>query len=122
MKLPLLLIGKAKNPRCFKYICKDTVPVVYKHQSNARVNAEIFENWFHGNFVPTVRKRLPELGVEPKVVLLLDNCSAHPNIDDLVSSDGKIRATFLPPNVTSLIRPMDQGILESIKPLQEKDS
>ena len=35
--------------------------------------------------------------------------------EDLVSSDGKIIAKFLPPNVTSLIQPMDQGVLESIK-------
>jgi hypothetical protein len=32
-----------------------------------------------------------------------------------VSDDEKIIAKFLPPNVTSLIQPMDQGVLESIK-------
>ena len=115
IKLPLLLIGKAKNPRCFKNIHRDSLPVVYKNQSNAWVNTEIFANWFHRNFVRMVSKRLRELGVEPKPVLLLDNCSAHPNEDELVSSDGKIRAKFLPPNVTSLIQPMNQGVLESIK-------
>ena len=52
---------------------------------------------------------------EPKAVLLLDNCSAHPNEEELISSDGKIIAKFLPPNVTSLIQPMDQGMLVSIK-------
>ena len=115
IKLSLLLIGKAKNPRCFKNVCRDSLPVVYKNQSNAWVNTQIFANCFHRNFVPMVSKRLRELGVEPKAVLLLDNCSAHPNEDELVSSDGKIRAKFLPPNVASLIQPMDQGVLESIK-------
>ncbi len=42
-------------------------------------------------------------------------CSVHPDEDELVSSDGKIKAVFLPPNVTSQIQPMDQGVLESIK-------
>ena len=42
-----------------------------------------------------------EMGLEPKAVLLLDNCSAHPNDDELVSADGKIVAKFLPANVTS---------------------
>ncbi len=115
IKLPLLLIGKSKNPRCFKNVHRERLPVIYRNQSNAWVNTEIFAHWFHTNFVPVVSKRLREIGVEPKAVLLLDNCSAHPNEDELVSSDGKIRAKFLPPNVTSLIQPMDQGVLESIK-------
>ena len=47
--------------------------------------------------------------------MFLDNCSAHPSEDELVSADGKITAKFLPPNVTSLVQPKDQGVLESIK-------
>ena len=48
-------------------------------------------------------------------MFLLDNCSAHPNEEELTSADGKVIAKFFPPNVTSLIQPMDQGVLESIK-------
>ena len=55
------------------------------------------------------------MGLEPKAVLLMDNCSAHPGEEELVSSDGKVMVKFLPPNVTSLIQPMDQGVLVSIK-------
>ena len=55
------------------------------------------------------------MGLEPKAVLLMDNCSAHPDEEELKSSDGKVIAKFLPPNVTALIQPMDQGILVSIK-------
>ena len=32
IKLPLLLIGKAKNPRCFRGINQSALPVVYKNQ------------------------------------------------------------------------------------------
>ena len=35
--------------------------------------------------------------------------------EDLVGDDGKIIAHYLPPNVTSLIQPMDQGVLEALK-------
>lgn len=55
------------------------------------------------------------MGLEPKAVLLLGNCSAHPNQDELVSADGNIVVKFLPPNVTSLIQPMAQGVLVAIK-------
>ena len=65
------------------------------------MSTAIFSDWFHHTFVPIVRKKLRELGVEPKAVL--------------VSDDQKIVAKFLPSNVTSLIQPMDQGVFESLK-------
>ena len=37
-----------------------------------------------------------------------------------MSADGKITAKFLPPNVTALLQPMDQGVLESIKRVYRK--
>ncbi|XP_069156446.1 jerky protein homolog [Procambarus clarkii] len=48
-----------------------------------------------------------------KVVLLLDNSSTHPRGDELVN--GNIIGTFLPPNTTSVIQPMDQGIIKNLK-------
>ena len=71
--------------------------------------------WFHEKCVPMVQKKLVELKLEPKAVLVLDNCSAHPDETELVSIDGKVIAKYLPPNVTSLLQPMDQGVLESLK-------
>ena len=120
IKLPLLFIGKAKNPRCSRGTDKSTLPVVYRSQKNAWVNTVISNNWFQNCFVPDVKKSLNELGREPKALLLLDNCSAHPSEDELVSSDGQIVAKFLPPNVTSLIQPMKQGVLECLKRIYRK--
>ena len=48
-----------------------------------------------------------------KVLLLLDNCRAHPPSSELTK--GNIFTLFLPPNVTSLIQPMDQGIIQNFK-------
>ena len=55
INLPLLFIGKAKNLRCFKHIDVDSLPVVYKNQSNAWMNCELFSDWFHNYFVPFVQ-------------------------------------------------------------------
>ena len=115
IKLPLLMIGKSKKPRCFKNIDQKTLPVVYRHQKNAWVNVQIYEEWFQECFVPEVRKRLADLGQEQKAILFLDNCSAHPPEDILVSDDGKIVSKFFPANVTALIQPMDQSVLEKVK-------
>lgn len=45
----------------------------------------------------------------------MDRCTAHPPEDELVTKDGKIKAMFLPANTTSLIQPMDQGIIAILK-------
>ena len=54
IKLPLLLIGKSKNPRCFKHVSCDHLPVAYASQSNAWVNTALFTDWFHHHFFPWV--------------------------------------------------------------------
>ena len=53
-------------------------------------------------------------------MLLLDNCPAHPDSSELGSDDGKIFAKYLPPGVTSLIQPMDQGVLQALKQRYKK--
>jgi hypothetical protein len=46
-----------------------------------------------------------------RILLLLDNCSAHVVVDDLQN----VKLIFLPPNTTSKIQPLDQGIINSFK-------
>ncbi|KAM7298385.1 hypothetical protein ISCGN_018981, partial [Ixodes scapularis] len=51
-----------------------------------------------------------------KVVLVADNCSAHTKMPEL----SMIRLIFLPPATTSLLQPMDQGIIKHLKGLYRK--
>jgi len=37
-----------------------------------------------------VQEKLKEMSLEPKAMLLLYNCSAHPNEEQLISTDGKV--------------------------------
>lgn len=112
-KLPLLLIGKSKKPRPFKNINVNSLPVKYTNQRSAWMNSEIFEKWFYDDFVPHVKEHLAQLNLPPKAVLLIDNAPCHPEEEMLIS--GEIRAILLPPNVTSIIQPMDQGVIETTK-------
>ena len=62
-----------------------------------------------------VQRELKSKSLLPKALLTLDNCSALPEENILVSDDGLVIAKFFPPIVTSLIQPMDQDVLESMK-------
>ena len=104
-KVKLLVIGKSKKPRCFKGINVDTLPVSYRANKNAWMTSLLLEEW--------ITRWDSALGKQSrKILLLVDNyCTAHPALDTLKN----IRLEFLPPNTTSLIQPMDQGIIKNIK-------
>ncbi|KAI6658711.1 Tigger transposable element-derived protein 6-like [Oopsacas minuta] len=44
------------------------------------------------------------------VLIFVDNCSSHPDVEA-----SNLRLVFLPPNTTSKLRPMDAGIIQSVK-------
>ena len=113
-KLKPVLIGKSAKPRCFKHVNMDALPVIYKSQRNAWMNAEIFAEWFKKDFAPAVKSHQCSQNIySPKALVLIDNCSAHP--DELSSRDGSVTCLFLPLNTTSLIQPTDQGVLQAMK-------
>ncbi|XP_015429410.1 PREDICTED: jerky protein homolog-like [Dufourea novaeangliae] len=112
-QLPLLLIGKSKKPRALKNLATHLLPAKYTHETNTWMSAAIFESWFKGDFVPEVVNFLKSKNLPQKAILLLENVSSHPLISEL--KVGEIRAIFFPPNVTSLIQPLDQGIIEDMK-------
>ena len=101
-KLPLFVIGKSKKPRCFKHI--KHLPCRYRSQKKSWMDSILFEEW-----VLEVNRRFTKEGRE--IVLFVDNCPAHPSIDNLVSTE----LIFLPPNTTSKLQPMDQGVIRSLK-------
>ncbi|GBM66945.1 Jerky -like [Araneus ventricosus] len=76
------------------------------------MNSERFEKWFHDDFVPHIKQHLAHLNLPPKTALLSDNAPWHPEEEMLIS--GEIRAIFLSANVTSLIQPMYQGVMEAM--------
>jgi hypothetical protein len=101
-KLEPLTIGKSKQPRCFKNVKR--LPVAYEANKNAWMTGDIWKEWL---------KKLDRQMRSKKrqIVMLCDNCAAH-------SSDVKltnIKLVFMPPNTTSLIQPMDQGIIANFK-------
>lgn len=114
-RLPLVVIHKYINPRALKHCNLETLPVDYYGQKKAWMDSSIFKNWFKTKFVPRVKHYLSTKGLPAKALLLMDNAPSHPSTEELCSRDGLIKTMFLPANTTSLIQPMDQGILYNLK-------
>lgn len=101
-KRKLTVIGKSLKPRCFKNVKK--LPVNYKANQKSWMTSKVFEE--------ELRQWDNDLWkTKRKIVLLVDNCTAHPHLENLRC----IKLVFLPPNTTSVLQPMDQGVIRSLK-------
>lgn len=110
-RLRPMVIGKSKKPRALKNISETTLPVFYRNQKSSWISSPLFTEWFNDEFVPSVESFLKSKDLPRKAVLLLDNAPTHPqNL-----KNGEIVVQFLPANVTSLIQPLNQGVIECFK-------
>lgn len=116
-RLPLLVIGKSKSPRALKGV---QLQVEYNSSGKAWMTHGLFSNWFHSSFVPKVKEHYKSIGLskESKCILLLDNATSHLPMESLCS--GNIWCVSLPPNVTCLVQPMDQGVIANLKSIYSK--
>ncbi|XP_054648760.1 tigger transposable element-derived protein 1-like [Dunckerocampus dactyliophorus] len=112
------LIYKAKNPRALKNKNKNLLPVHWMHNANGRITKQLTSDWFHKCFIPQVKLYLVEKGLEFNVLLLMDNAEGHAQE---LTYDG-VRIEFLPPNTTSLIQPIDQGVIRTFKALYTRNA
>lgn len=112
-KLKLLVIGKFAKPRALKNV--HALPVHYKYNKRAWITREITKDWFDNLFLPQARAHCAAAGLpdNAKILLVLDNCSAHPPAEELEKEN--VLVIFLPPNCTSVLQPMDMGVLRSLK-------
>ena len=110
--MPIMFIHKSANYRCFKNL-KEYLSVHY-YLKNSWMDSMLFKSWFFDNFVPHCCSSLRKIGLREKALLLLGNAPSHPSSETLVTEDQQIRCVFLPPNTTSFIQPVDQGVLQNI--------
>lgn len=114
-KMPLFVIGKSAKPRAFKNINHSTLPVYYRSQKSAWMDSYLFKEWFISQFVPGVKDHLTSLKLPIKAILVLDNAPTHPADDLECEGYSDIKLVYMPPNVTSISQPMDQGVIECFK-------
>ncbi|XP_046145858.1 jerky protein homolog-like [Osmia bicornis bicornis] len=100
-------------PRALKHFM-NRLPVVFRAQANAWMSQTLFLDWVDNCFKKSVRQYQLENGLCGKVVLIIDNCASHKLPINYVQDDHFI-IKYLAPNTTSLIQPMDQGIIAKFK-------
>lgn len=111
-KLPLMMIGKSKNPRCFKNV---PIPLYYKSSKNAWQTLYLFKEWYTNVFVPEAKKYLKSKNLPGKALLVLDNATCHGTENDFNCLFEGFKVLFLPPNLTPYIQPLDQHVILSMK-------
>ena len=118
-KLKPWIVSQFRRPTCFRaaQIDPKRLDCKYRFNKKAWVTAAIFEEWLRW-FDQQMAGR--------KVVLLLDNFSAHVAAYNELSSlpEGyslqNTEVVWLPPNSTSKTQPLDQGIIASFKAIYKR--
>jgi hypothetical protein len=113
-KIPLTIIDKHLNPRCFKGINRDTLGACYHANAKAWMTQNVFQFWLL-DFDRRMQGR--------QILLLLDNCPGHISLEKFAEMNVVLRNTrvfYLLPNMTSTIQPCDAGIICTFKAYYRK--
>lgn len=96
------MIEKWAKPRCFKGLHIDCLPVEYISKKNVGMTSVIMESWLMNG--------TKNCNAHEKILLAIDNCTAHTNITSLRKSN-RISAS----KTTSVRQPLDTGIIKNLK-------
>ncbi|GFV83015.1 tigger transposable element-derived protein 6 [Trichonephila clavipes] len=107
-KITPLVIGKSTKPRCFKGI--NSFPTKYRSNRKVWMTTELFNEWLVSLNSDMKREKR-------HILLFLDNCTVHNNAPPL--SNAKLQ--FFPPNSTSKLQPLDQGIIHNFKTFYRRE-
>ncbi|KAK9841678.1 hypothetical protein WJX74_009921 [Apatococcus lobatus] len=115
-KIKPVVIGTAKRPRAFGKTWQPSKLVDYFFNSTACMNTSVLDQWTR-----TLNCRMADSN--KRILLLMDDASSHA-IPDSNSKEihglksislSNITIVFLPANTTSVVQPLDAGIIAAFK-------
>lgn len=116
-KLPLLVVGKHDQPDCFNNI--HALPVFYKGQKAASMDSELILQWYQDIFLREIEQY--HESDSKQCLLLLDNAPCQVSIEQFNSISKQCQVIFLPPNMKSLVQPVNQGIIAKCKQIYKSN-
>ncbi|KAG7172208.1 Jerky protein-like 29 [Homarus americanus] len=112
-KPKLSVIHTARKPHAYKNVDMSKINVHWLTARKAWMFSALSLSWFDDFFIPDVKKFCEQKNVSFKILLLLDNAPGHSPL--LMDHHPNVKVVFLPPNTTSLIKPMDQELICNVK-------
>lgn len=106
-RLPLWVIGHAKQPQALRNVNLQGLECIWRYNKRAWMTTIIMSEWLRSFYSCIGRTR--------KVLLLMDNFSAHQAALEDVPPPPNILVQFFPANSTSVYQPLDQGIIQNLK-------
>jgi hypothetical protein len=105
-KITPLVIGKSKNPRCFKNVRQ--LPAWYEANKKSWMTASIilFSSW-----LIKLNSQMKKQDQSILDLLFMNNATCHSIPHRLTN----VTVHFLPKNVTSIIQSLDQGLAQNMK-------
>jgi hypothetical protein len=98
-----LVIGHSAKRRCFRNLTLEQLPVNWKFNKKAWMNTQLWSDWL-SEFNKKMRHS------NRKVLLTADNAPSHACLEM-----SNVKLMFFPPNTTSALQPLDQGIIQEFK-------
>lgn len=111
------LIYEFTNPRALENKNKDLLSLHSMHNPKAWITKILILNWFQQCFIPQAKEYRNNLCMAFKILLVMDYVGGH----HLYLYYG-VQVEFLPINTTSLIQPMDQGVIGAFIALYSHNS
>ncbi|XP_045129328.1 tigger transposable element-derived protein 1-like [Portunus trituberculatus] len=113
LKLKPFVIYQSENPRALKGFTKAQLPVIWKSNKKAWLTSSLCQDYVCEYLSPTLKEYAAANNIANRFLLLIDNAPSHPRATEDWADN--IEVLFLPPNITSLIQPMDQSVIATFK-------
>ena len=112
-KLKPVMVYHAKNPHAFMGYDKSILAVHSYANYSGWMTGYIFQEYSKRTLVHELKEYCMSQGLPFRILMVLDNSHAHPHVLQDLHHD--IKFVFLPPNTSSLLQPMDQGVIRMLK-------
>jgi hypothetical protein len=116
-RLSMSRSNTSSPPLCLHGMQRDSFTLLtftlWRSNRKAWITTAVFESYFSNELSRELKAYCERINVPFRILILLDNAPGHPA--SIADVDENINVMFLPPNTSSLIQPMDQGVTATFK-------